>query len=377
MTDHLHIVSFDIPFPPDYGGIIDVYYKIINLYHQGIKIHLHCYYKDRNFSSELNKYCVSVKYYKRNTSFTKLLNLKPFITNSRDDKDLLANLSKDNYPILFEGLHTTKLLNNEKLSRRTLLVRTHNIEHFYYFNLAKRGGSSLIAKLYFLTEALKLKVYEKTLKHADYILSLKASDTEYFRQYARAITIPLFHSNDTVNKNPGTGNFILYHGNLSVPENDYAAQYLIKNVFSKTNRDVIIAGKNPRSKLCKLAERYDRINMIVNPGENELNKLISEARINTIISFNPSGVKVKLINALFKGGFCICNSIIAKDTGLEELTETAESPNEIAGLINKLFDKPPKAETRETLKRHKLLTESYSNKLNASKIAGIFKRDNA
>ena len=24
----LHVVSFQVPFPPDYGGVIDVYYKL-------------------------------------------------------------------------------------------------------------------------------------------------------------------------------------------------------------------------------------------------------------------------------------------------------------------------------------------------------------
>ena len=40
----LNVVSFDIPYPPDYGGVIDIYYKIKALNSAGIKIHLHCFY---------------------------------------------------------------------------------------------------------------------------------------------------------------------------------------------------------------------------------------------------------------------------------------------------------------------------------------------
>ncbi len=40
---HLHIISFDIPYPPNYGGVIDVYFKIRTLHELGIKIHLHCF----------------------------------------------------------------------------------------------------------------------------------------------------------------------------------------------------------------------------------------------------------------------------------------------------------------------------------------------
>ncbi len=41
MDLHLHIIAFDIPFPPDYGGVIDVYYKIKTLSEAGVRIHLH------------------------------------------------------------------------------------------------------------------------------------------------------------------------------------------------------------------------------------------------------------------------------------------------------------------------------------------------
>jgi hypothetical protein len=33
----LHIVCHDVPFPPDYGGVFDLYYKIITLHEEGSK----------------------------------------------------------------------------------------------------------------------------------------------------------------------------------------------------------------------------------------------------------------------------------------------------------------------------------------------------
>jgi hypothetical protein len=42
-SKHLHIISFDVPYPANYGGVIDIYYKLKALKKQGIKIHLHCY----------------------------------------------------------------------------------------------------------------------------------------------------------------------------------------------------------------------------------------------------------------------------------------------------------------------------------------------
>ena len=107
MTQFLHIVSFDIPFPANYGGVIDVFFKIVALKSQGIQIILHNFqYGDRKPNSILEQYCVEVHYYPRQNHFTKLFSFKPFITATRNHPKLLQRLQQDNYPILFEGLHS-------------------------------------------------------------------------------------------------------------------------------------------------------------------------------------------------------------------------------------------------------------------------------
>ncbi|HXB41966.1 MAG TPA: glycosyltransferase family 1 protein, partial [Bacteroidia bacterium] len=83
MENSLHIVSFDVPFPANYGGVIDVFYKLVNLYKAGIKITLHCYEYGRGEQKELEKYCQKVYYYKRKTSFLKQLSPVPYIIKSR------------------------------------------------------------------------------------------------------------------------------------------------------------------------------------------------------------------------------------------------------------------------------------------------------
>ena len=54
MSDlHLHIISFDIPYPANYGGVIDVYYKAKALSEKGVKVHLHCFQYGRKPSMVL------------------------------------------------------------------------------------------------------------------------------------------------------------------------------------------------------------------------------------------------------------------------------------------------------------------------------------
>jgi len=131
---HLHIVSFSIPFPANYGGIIDVFYKLKALHKAGIKIHLHCFQYDRPEATELKTYCESVNYYPRKTGLAAQLALKPYIVESRQSETLLKNLLADDYPVLFEGLHSCYYINNKAFKGRTLIYRESNLEHYYYFN---------------------------------------------------------------------------------------------------------------------------------------------------------------------------------------------------------------------------------------------------
>jgi len=110
---HLNIISFDIPYPADYGGVIDVFYQIRALFRAGIKIHLHCFqYGGRIPHSELNKYCVSVRYYKRRFGLMSIFNKHPYIVESRVSRELEKYLLKNKFPILCQGIHTTGIILN-------------------------------------------------------------------------------------------------------------------------------------------------------------------------------------------------------------------------------------------------------------------------
>lgn len=133
MQNQIHIISFDIPFPANYGGAIDVFHKIRCLHKNGVKITLHCFqYGDRIPSKELETLCEKVYYYQRNTSFLNQLSLLPFNVTSRVSSELKQNLVQNDFPILFEVLHSCYLLNDPDLKHRKKLFRHSNIEHDYF-----------------------------------------------------------------------------------------------------------------------------------------------------------------------------------------------------------------------------------------------------
>jgi hypothetical protein len=178
--------------------------------------------------------------------------------------------------------------------------------------------------------------------------------------------IPTFPAWQMVESNEGIGSYCLYQGNLSVAENNEAAIWLIKNVFSKIEKSLVIAGKNPSKKLKQLANLNKHINLISNPAEAEMNRLVQDAHINLLPLFNETstGIRLKLLHALFKGRHCIVNNAMVKGTGLEAACHIGANANAIASIIMQLSNQPFTNEEIEL--RKKLLGNTYDNDKNAA-----------
>lgn len=356
---HLHIVAFNIPFPPDYGGVIDVFYKIKALHSQGGAIILHCFEYDRTDIEPLRKYCEKIFIYKRKTGLKSALHYIPYIVYSRRTKELLENICKDSYPILFEGIHTCYFLSHHKLKDRIKIYRESNIEHIYYYHLMK-AERNIFSKIYFLSEAIKLFFFQKKLQHANLMLVVSQKDREYLKKCFPKVKVdflPSFHSNNELSIKIGKGDYILYHGNLSVSENIEACNYLIKNVLSKIEFPVIIAGKTPAKSIYKAASDYNNIKIIANPSDYEMDELIRNAHIHVLITFQSTGLKLKLLNTLYKGRFVIVNDMMLAGTGLEETCFIANNKSEIKQHILQLLKK--EFTEGDIVLRKQILSQNY------------------
>ena len=182
MDKHLHIVALDVPWPVDYGGVVDLFYKLKALHQLGIKIHLHCFTQHgREPQQELNKYCASVTYYQRKKNIGSFSLLLPFIVTSRKNEELIANLNIDNYPVLLEGIHCTYYLHSNQLTNRRVLVRLHNTEFEYYKQLAK-NESNFFKKLYFLNESRLLFQYEKSIANKASFVAVSEHDVNLYQR---------------------------------------------------------------------------------------------------------------------------------------------------------------------------------------------------
>lgn len=336
MNKSINIISFDVPYPPNYGGAIDVFYKIKALHSLGAKIFLHTFEYGRGEQIELNKYCEKVYYYKRKISFKKIFSKIPFIINTRNDKNLLNNLLNNDYPILFEGLHTTYPLLTNTFKNRKTIIRNHNIEHNYYSGLA-RSEPNLLKKIFFKIESKKLKYFEPILKNTNYILTISPFEQNYYsNSFAlNSIYIPAFHQNIKVETLEGSGNFALFNGDLRVSDNLNTCEFLI-DVFSKIDYPLIISSSFESKKIHNKIIPHKNISFKLIRHNDELKILLQNAHINVLPSFQNTGVKLKLINALFNGKFCLVNEQMIQGTGLRENCTIANSIEEFRLKIEQL-----------------------------------------
>lgn len=337
----LHIISFDNPYPPIYGGVIDVFYKLKYFKELGFQIILHVYTIDLVVSSELNELCVKVYSYKRKKQWYRHFSLLPFVVVSRFDKTIINNLEKDNYPILFEGLHTTLPLMKNGLKNRKLYLRAHNIEHNYYKGLAK-SDSNILNKIIFNIESYKLEMYEKKiLPKINVILPISNYEYLYFKKIydIETVLLPVFHQNSKVIKLGVRGEYALYQGDLRISDNKRVVAKLL-SMFKDIDYSLVIASNIKEEEFKKMYPNtpsniiYEKIK-----SNAHLLSLFKRAHINTVFSYQNSGTKLKLINALYSSRFCLINDNMIDEESIKKVCYVENDLLKYKEIINILIAK--------------------------------------
>lgn len=372
MSDRiLHIVTHDVPWPADFGGVMDLFYKIKTLSQRGVRIHLHCFTKNRPQQPELLQYCETVQYYPR-TQLKGFSFRIPYIVNSRKSKELIQNLQADQHPVLLEGIHCSYPLYAGLLKNRKVLLRLHNTEYEYYHHLARHEKQPL-KRWYFKHESYLLRRWESALAQKATIATVSSQDEVLYRTLFGANDIfhlPVFLPYTDANGITGRGHYCLYHGNLSINENEEVVVWLLTEIFNKLAIPFVIAGKNPSQKLEFLAHQHEHTCLVANPSDKEMHDMIAKAQVNILPSFNNTGVKLKLLNALYNGRHCLVNEAGVAGSGLESLCTIAEDVAGFSEAIRYLFQKPYMAE--ENAQRQQVLQQLHNNQHNADRLIDFF-----
>lgn len=364
----LHIVAFDYPFPPSYGGLIDVYYKIIALDRAGLHIHLHAFYEGEppHVPDELKARLKTLYLYPRSKKkqWYKMFYRLPFGVETRTDSRLLANLIEVEAPIFFEGLQTAYYAYHPALKNRAKYLRLHNLESNYYEGSAQ-SIPSLFKRWIYQLEAWKYKGMEEDFSLFDRVYTLSISEgLTVVRRKGRATFVPPFTGFDKVADLSQFGEGVIYYGDLRLPDNQRAALHLIDLMAPITETTfTILADECPEAIQVALAA-YPHMQFKQVIGIAALKQEWAKAHVHLLWSFQQSGTKLKALNALFCGRHVVMNTHLVDDPALRGLGYIVNDTEQARKIVRDLLKIP----YLQAAHRAEILRKNYSDQDNAVRI---------
>ena len=186
--------------------------------------------------------------------------------------------------------------------------------------------------------------------------------------------MPTSHSYDCVVSQPAPvpspdNAYVLYHADLSVPENIDAVQHLIHNILPHIDVKFTIAGRNPSPKLTSALAHFNNVSLVANPDDTTMQQLIQNAHILFLFTNSPTGLKLKLLNSLYAGRHCLVNSTMVAGTELGQLCTVADTDEQQLCELDRLMHTP--FTQHDIDQRSNLLGNLYSNQANAQKLISL------
>ncbi|WP_428225499.1 hypothetical protein [Flavobacterium sp.] len=362
----IHLVSFDNPFPPVYGGIIDVYFKICALKRIGVKVYLHCFVDVIPKECEvLGNLVEELHFYKKKKYPWLLFSKFPLSVAIRSSEELLNRLNQNDFPILFESLKTTAVLTDKRLLNTNCFLRLHNLEDNYFRGIALQE-TNWIKRILFKLEAFKYERYKAVFEKNKEIFTISNFENSILTASGfNSRLIPAFSGNLEIKSKNGLGTYCLYHGDLRTSDNQQAVNFLLDLFENKINRSLKIASSTIPTVLLNRINALDHVEYVKVSSNEHLESLVIEAQVHLLFSFQNSGTKLKIINALFKGRHIICNENMIDDEKALALCHLYNgSESDLIDMINRLFELPYQSSPQ----RNSYLLEMYNDIITAQKL---------
>ena len=102
-----------------------------------------------------------------------------------------------------------------------------------------------------------------------------------------------------------------------------------------------------------------------------MHQLISDAQVNILYTAQATGLKLKLLNVLFRGRHVLVNSKMVSGTGLGEVCEIADTKEEMKAKIMQLFNTD--FDRSKIEKRSAILSDLYDDARNGEKLCEIIR----
>lgn len=347
------VVTSDFIYPPNHGGRVDVWNKILCLKSLGFNIDLIATIKEN--PSEKNLMIVRsvvdnlILVYRKN-KIIDVFSFIPLQIKSRINLKYINFDKKYDY-ISLEGTYVVSILENESLKVKHKMLRMQNDEAVYFRQLAN-SEKTYWKKFYYFTEALKFKFIDKKIvNNMSNIMFISYEELNKYKNKYKDINgyfMPAAIEMKIKKQILNTKNVVCI-GSLFMVNNKEAIQFYIEKIHPLLN-DIkeytfTIAGNSKGEGIewiKKLASNYSNINIIDSP-EN-LDDIYANASVFVNPMLHGAGVKLKTVNAIVNGLPVVSTTIGNQGTGLEHGKHIyiADEPEKFADYIRMLLNSKEK-----------------------------------
>ena len=342
------VVASFFPYPAYFGGAYDVLERIKGLKYLGHDVDLICTCKEKPDDKNvlfMKQFINELIIVPRKNKLGYIFYSEPLQAVSRKLLKKITLQREYDYAIL-ESESVGKILENNSLKAKNIIIRVHNNEA-NYFNELSKSTKNFKNKIYYYLESLKFKSYSRNIfKQSDrlwFISNKEINNIKDLDLSNKSIHLPASVNSKFVKQELSTKN-VLYVGALFVPNNMEAIIWYLKNVHSllvdEHNYKLTIVGSTGEFE----SETYQKILAGYSNVEIYLNqKDLSNHYSNATVFINPmlhgAGVKLKSINAIQNGLVLVSSKTGAEGIGLikNEMYLEAMSPNDFVKTILKVF----------------------------------------
>lgn len=381
-----------LPYPPSSGGQIRSYNLIKQLSnkHEITLYSLIKYENETKYVAELEKYCKSVKIFRRpqkpwtpTNIFRTAVSPYPFLVirnySSEEKNDLTKTLKKEDFDLIhaetfYVSPHIPKTDIPMVLVDQTIefQVYQHYVQTFKWFFL----------KPMLLIDVLKIKFWETYFwKKAKKVVAVSESDAKKMRKLAPGLNVSVVPNGvgeDLMDDIPiHFSQTILFMGNYAWLQNIEAARILAKDVFPLIKKEI------PDAKLIIAGQYTEKIKdlesigiKLINLGLDDLDGVKKAYQENGILVaplYGPGGTRLKILGAM-----AAKLPVVTTNVGIEGIEAIngkhalyGENPESLAKLAVKLLTNKKLYEDIADNAR-KLVEEKYSYRAVADQLDRIY-----
>ncbi|MCF3195926.1 glycosyltransferase family 4 protein [Pseudomonas bubulae] len=340
------IVSPDHPYPPNHGGRVDIWNRILLLSELNHEIDLVITTSDAVLKpedeTEFRRHIRNVSFFKRKIKLLPFIAGTPYQVSSRASLRNFHSNEKYDY-IILESEATSEILKSSSITGGQVLLRVHNNESLYFKSLFN-SSSNILKKLYYLYESIAYKKHSSRIKSlANTILHISSDEllAEKTSTKKKAIFLPPYinlldlKEVSTLHKHK-----VVFIGNLFTANNINGLRWFIDSIhptLTSKQYELIVAGNTRNNE--DIIKYLKQANITFIDSPEDLSDIYKDASIFIIPLLEGAGVKLRAVNAISQGIPIVATSIGIEGLGLENEKHylLANSSEDFSKAINRLL----------------------------------------